>query len=93
MLDVSIFSLLDHQDECHGEYLYHLLVPWLLEHLCQANTRGIGIRSHNAMVFEGMNNSFLRYRGNVVFCHKNTSTLEEFPHRLLWNISSNYTAR
>src|SRR5260221_10279962 len=52
VLDVSICSLLDRRDECYGEYLYHLLVPHSLEGLCQANTRGVGIQSHDAMILD-----------------------------------------
>lgn len=93
VLDGFIFSLLDRQDECYGEYLYHLLVPLFLEGLRQANMRGVGIWSHDPMVFEGADDSFLGRIGNVVFCRKNTFAVEEFLHRLLWNVSTSATIR
>src|SRR5260221_9650541 len=90
--DVSICSLLDRRDECYGEYLYHVLVPHSLEGLCQANTRGVGIRSHDAMILESKDELLLGRIGNVVFCRKYTFALEEFLHRILCNISNDYTA-
>jgi hypothetical protein len=89
--DVSICSLLDRRDECCGEYLYHLLVPHSLEGLRQANTRGVGIRSHDAMILESKDKSLLGRIGNVVFCRKYTFALEKFAHRLLRNISNDCT--
>ena len=88
-----ISSLVYRRDEFCSEYFYYLLIPLSLECLHQANTRGLGIWSNFAILFEGFDQSFVGFIRKVAFSRQNTLAFEEVAHCSLRNISSDLDER